>query len=249
MIVQKYGFADLVIEVRVPVPMMSRADADAFLLKEDRPADIIVEACQEPGEIDLYAPIRTEREGNTLRAYMDVSLLPGISVFSLLCGVNAAWLLPAGGRFMLHASYIIHEGQAILFAAPSETGKTTQAKFWQEERGAKLINEDRVIISRRGDTFYAHGAWATGTARRTANESAPIRAVVLLGQGEENRVSEPSAAEKLRRLIPLCTFDERNMMEHIHIIDAVSAFIEGARIVDFRCINHKSAVAELEGAI
>ena len=75
------------------------------------------------------------------------------------------------------------------------------------------------------------------------------RAVVLLGQGEENRVSELSSAEKLRRLIPLCTFDQGNMMEHIHIIDAVSAFIRDARIVDFRCINHKSAVAELEGAI
>ena len=246
---EKYAFAGLVFAFHLPLPLLENEMTRAFLVPDDRETDFVVEICQEEGEIDPLHPVRTLRDGNILRVYMDVSLLPGVTAFGLLCGIDAAWILPERGRFMLHASYIVHCGEAILFAAPSETGKSTQARFWRDERGAEIVNEDRVILSREDGVFYAHGAWAMGTAGVTENVSAPLRAVVLLGQGEENRVYEPSVGEKLRRLVPQCTFKAGDMAEQIRIIDRVTELIEGARIVAFDCLNDPGAVDVLEESI
>lgn len=250
MIVQKYSFAGLTIELRMPLSLGLREQTAEFLLKEDRPADLIYEILPEkPGEKDPRRPIRVAGEGNLLRAYMDVALLPGITVFGFLSGAGTAELLPARGRFMLHAAYVLQEGEAILFAAPSGTGKSTQAHFWKTGRGAEIVNEDRVILSQQDGVFYAHGAWATGTAGVSGNKTAPVRAVVLLGQGEENRVIPLTAAEKLRQLIPLCTFNDRDATERIRIIDRVSELIERVPVVAFECRNHPDSVEILEGAI
>ena len=248
--VQKYSFAGLVIELRMPIPLGIREQTAEFLLKEDRPSDLIYEILpEEPGRIDPRHPIRVVGEGKLLRAYMDVTLLPGITVFGFLSGAGTADLLPARGRFMLHASYVLYQGEAILFAAPSGTGKSTQAHFWKEHRGAEIINEDRVILSRQDGICCAHGAWATGKAGVSANKTAPVRAVVLLGQGEEDRVFPLTAAEKLGRLIPLCTFDDRDAKERISVIDRVSELIETVPVVAFDCRNHPGSVETLEGAI
>ena len=249
-IVQRYIFAGLVIELRMPVSLGVREQTEEFLLKEDRTADLVYEILpEEPGMADPMRPIRVVEEGDLLRAYMDVALLPGITVFGFLSGAGTANLLPERGRFMLHAAYVLHEGEAILFAAPSGTGKSTQARFWKERRRAEIVNEDRVILSWLGGTLYAHGAWATGTAGVSANKTAPVRAVVLLGQGEEDRVSSLTAAEKLSRLVPLCTFRDRDVREQIRIIDRVSELIEAVPVVAFDCRNHPGSVEALEGAV
>ena len=50
--------------------------------------------------------------------------------------------------FVLHCAYITHEGKAILFSAPSETGKTTQGNLWEKYRGAKTVNGDRALLQK-----------------------------------------------------------------------------------------------------
>ncbi len=48
-----------------------------------------------------------------------------------------------------HCSYILHQNRAILFAAPSGTGKSTQAALWEKYRGAEIIIGDRGLLFRR----------------------------------------------------------------------------------------------------
>ncbi len=91
-------------------------------------------------------------------------------------------------RVILHASAVIHNGEAILFTAPSGTGKSTQAFLWEERLGAEIINGDKVIISTDGDRPVAYGGPVAGTSRIFRDICAPIKAIVYLHQGETNRV-------------------------------------------------------------
>ena len=50
--------------------------------------------------------------------------------------------------FILHSAYIRHRGRAILFSAPSGTGKSTQASLWAQYAGAEII----TLAVRRANT-------------------------------------------------------------------------------------------------
>lgn len=240
-----YRFGGLTFALDAPRHLPA-GKAEPFRTQENTNPDYTYLIRPETGPISYDAPIRLEREGRVIRAYLDVEKLPGLSVSSFLCSVQTALLLPETGRFILHASYIVHEGQAILFTAPSQTGKSTQARFWQERCGARIVNEDRVIVSCEKGVYYAHGCWATGTAGVTDNVSAPLRCVVLLGQSPENRVTKPSAVEKLQRLVPQCTFDDGSAAGRVGIVDALTGLIVHVPVLAYSCRNHIDSVDELK---
>ena len=41
---------------------------------------------------------------------------------------------------ILHCAYLEYQGKAMLFSAPSGTGKTTQAGLWEQYRGSRTVN-------------------------------------------------------------------------------------------------------------
>ena len=49
---------------------------------------------------------------------------------------------------VLHCAYVEYKGEAVLFSAPSETGKTTQANLWEKYRG-KPNGKRRPFSSRK----------------------------------------------------------------------------------------------------
>lgn len=246
--IKNYRYGGLVFRIISRLPLMTKAQSEQFAVDPALPADFTYEIL--PLEPDMPhewdQPTILRRDGSRIRAHMNEDLLEGISAGYFLSHASASLLLPETGRFILHAAFIVHEGQAILFTAPSETGKSTQAHFWQEKYGVQIVNEDRVIIAEENGVYHAHGCWATGTAGVSHNVSAPIRAIVLLGQGRENKVSTPSAVEKLQRLTPQCTFDDTNIGGRVAIIDLLSQLISNVPIVAYDCINHISAVEDLE---
>lgn len=245
--VKQYGFGSLVLRIDSPAAMKEDPRFEAFAVDGALEPDYTFRIMHRPCTADSRNErISTRRAGREILVYMDAALLPEITISNFLCSAGMAELLPETGRFILHASYVLLQGQAILFTAPSQTGKSTQAHFWTQYRGAQIINEDRVIISHRDGVYYANGCWAMGSAQVCRNVTAPIRGIVLLSQGPENRVSYPPAFEKLQRLIPQCTFDARSVDGRVRIIDAVSAMIDCVPILAFACVKDPTGVEELE---
>ncbi len=96
-------------------------------------------------------------------------------------------------RVILHASAVIYDKKAYVFAAPSGVGKSTQADIWNREYHAEIINGDKVILSIEENGITAHGGPAAGSSGIYKNICAPAAAIVLLEQAPENRI-EPADA-------------------------------------------------------
>lgn len=103
----------------------------------------------------------------------------------LICGER---LLLRHDAMLLHSSLVHYHGKAILFSGPSGAGKSTQARLWEEYAGAEVINGDRTVIMRRGDSFYGGGSMWSGTSGIYRPEQAPIAGIFLVEQAPENRL-------------------------------------------------------------
>ena len=105
-------------------------------------------------------------------------------------------ILPFGG-LMLHCALIEYEGRGIVFTAPSQTGKSTQASLWEKHRGARTLNGDRSVLRATEDGIFAYGSPWAGSSDLYIDRRVPLRAVIMLEQAKENRIRTLSHAEGL----------------------------------------------------
>lgn len=89
---------------------------------------------------------------------------------------------------ILHSSFISWQGNGIVFTAPSGTGKSTQADLWHEYEGAEIYNGDRTIIRKIDNVYHGFGSPYAGSSGIYRNETAPIKAIIVLTQAPENRI-------------------------------------------------------------
>lgn len=110
-------------------------------------------------------------------------------------------LLAEEGGFLLHASSVVRNGRAFLFAGVSGAGKTTIAHLAPQD--AILLTDEISYVKRHGNEYCAHGTPFTSSdcQRRGRNISAPIAAVYLLGKGAENRFESVDRATAARALL------------------------------------------------
>ncbi|MGA2532347.1 MAG: radical SAM protein [Candidatus Aminicenantales bacterium] len=125
--------------------------------------------------------------------------------------IALARVLPFLGGAFIHAAGVDLEGRGLLFAGPSEAGKSTVVKML--EGRAKILCDDRMIVRRKSGGFRIHGTWSHGEIPEVSPDSAPLSALLFLRQSRENRLErarDPKAILKdlLPRLVrPLVTAD------------------------------------------
>lgn len=100
----------------------------------------------------------------------------------------------------LHASFIRWKNKGILFTGSSGTGKTTQAKLWQKLRGADILNGDKALV-RYGDTeWFSYGSPWAGSSHIYCNERAPLKAIVVLRQAPQNRLTQLGKVQAFKHI-------------------------------------------------
>lgn len=120
---------------------------------------------------------------------------------------------------ILHSAYMCYEDTAVLFSAPSETGKSTQAGLWEKYRGTWTVNGDRSLLIREEDGWYANGWPVCGSSEICNNKSYPVRAIVMLSQAKENRISRLKGLEALRKVMEQITINAWNSEFQIQAMD------------------------------
>lgn len=203
------------------------------------------------GESSPYACVRWDSETPDL---LECTYLPQYqkliaSTRSVVDLLGIETLMLSHRALLLHAAFIRSNGRGILFTAPSGTGKSTQASLWEKHMGAEILNGDRAGVRKIGDTWHAFGLPYAGSSNIFRNESAPLRAVVLLRQAKENRIYRISSAEAMRSIYPEVTI---HRWEPGFVNQAVDLFLELCSDVPFyllECLPDEEAVRTLEGKL
>ena len=110
-------------------------------------------------------------------------------------------LLPYNA-FLMHAAVIAVDGKAYAFAARSGVGKTTHIRLWQRLLGdrVQVINGDKPIIRKTGDTFLACGTPWCGKESMGEPINCPLQAICFVERGTENHIRRLTQHEVIGRL-------------------------------------------------
>lgn len=150
---------------------------------------------------------------------------------------------------ILHCAYMEYHGQAILFSAPSETGKTTQATLWETYRGGRTVNGDRALLAKKDGRWCAQGWPVCGTSEICSNEVFPIQAVVMLSQDRENHAKRLTPGQAFPLLYSQITVNRWNMEDHLRAMDQMERLLADVPVFHLGCTISEEAVACLESAL
>lgn len=169
-----------------------------------------------------------------------------IGVKVVLESLEVEHLVARNHGFIFHCSYIDVGGKAILFTAPSETGKSTQADLWAKYRGAEIINGDRAAIRLVGDTLMVEGIPFAGSSQYCKNRSLPIEAIVYLAQAPKTTIRKLKGYETFSKIwegVSVNTWDPEDMDLVSGVVQKVA---EQIPIYHMPCTPDEAAVIALE---
>jgi hypothetical protein len=155
-------------------------------------------------------------------------------------------LIAQNNGAILHCSYIDCGGKAILFTAPSETGKSTQADLWNLHRGAEIVNGDRAAIRLIDGRLFAEGIPYSGSSKYCKNRTLPVEAIVYLAQAPDTsirRLNGYQAFSKIWEGLSVNTW-EKSDMEKVSLL--VKNAAETVPVYYLSCTPDESAVTALE---
>ena len=144
-----------------------------------------------------------------------------------------------------HASYIDVNGEGILFTAPSQTGKSTQANLWCEHRNAKIINGDKAAV-RLGSMATVNSIPFSGTSGICENKTLPLKAIVYLSQAPENRVERMGVKNAVEALCPNVFADKLVSGEWSKTLNLILDLVSSVPIYHLACTPDVRAVEILE---
>lgn len=135
---------------------------------------------------------------------------------SLKFAVWVAYSFVAVGKNILpvHASAVVKNDRAVLFLGESGTGKSTHSRLWMEYiEGSYLLNDDCPLVRVDGNRVYAYGSPWSGKVHCYRQEAVPVKAMVRLRQGPENKIRSLKRLSAIGALYPSCpplfAYDER----------------------------------------
>ena len=144
----------------------------------------------------------TQQSGCCTQILILSSYLPwGTSVDQLFPLLALNHTLLAKDHLLMHGAFLTYLGNGLLFTGPSGIGKTTQSRLWQSRFGATAVNEDRTVLDLSGEPFRICGAPVAGSSPFCSNESAALKAIIMLAQGPENRIEQLPISKALRYLM------------------------------------------------
>lgn len=150
---------------------------------------------------------------------------------------------------ILHCAYVAYRGEAILFSAPSETGKTTQANLWEKYRGARTVNGDRGLLQKKDGRWMVRGWPVCGSSEICHNEDMPIRAIVMLSQAPEDTVERLHPAKAFSQVYSQITINRWNRGANLRIMELLEDLVGNVPVYHLACTMNESAVQTLEQEI
>lgn len=104
------------------------------------------------------------------------------------------------GGISIHSASIIYKEKAIVFSAPSKTGKSTHTNMWADHFDTPVLDGDITACRIIDGVPYVYGLPWAGSSGKFMNRRAELGAIVFLEQRGENVISVPMGLEAFSRL-------------------------------------------------
>lgn len=196
------------------------------------------------------AAMRANHCGHDHAVEVKESVYPGgITAKTVLNAAMAEHLVLQQGGAVFHCSYVSYNGRAILFTAPSGTGKSTQAELWRTLRGAEIVNGDRAVIRSTEAGIVACGIPFAGSSEYCHNETLSVAAIVYLAQAPSTSIRPLGGYEAFRCIWEGCSINTWDKGDMTLAADLVQQIVEEIPIWYLPCTPDESAVQALEQAL
>jgi len=130
--------------------------------------------------------------------YRNVAILINPNLIDHVEEIEYTWL---GLMFMeiallhhllpIHGAAIDDHGHAIIISAPSQTGKSTHAKLWQEmDPTVDILNDDKPLIGIKEDQLVVYSSPFSGKTSQNQNRVIPLKSIVFLYQSPQDIIHQ-----------------------------------------------------------
>lgn len=227
---QVYRIADMNIAVSPRYDYTERILADYAVDEDERELEIVV-----TDEMIEYEKSLGEQIHGTEQ---DPGMCESVAILRVICD----HIIGRGG-FFLHCSCLKYREKAIIFTAPSGTGKSTHAALWMRHFGDEvtMINDDKPLVREKDGIFTIYGTPWRGKHGRGANLSAPIGAIFFLKQAPENS-AEPVDSFTALSLLMQQTVIPRGRESTSALLDMLGRLIEQTPMFKLGCNISDEAV-------
>ncbi|WP_405346752.1 hypothetical protein [Ruminococcus sp.] len=164
-----------------------------------------------------------------------------VAILRVICD----YIIDKGG-FFLHCSCLKYKNEAIIFTAPSGTGKSTHSALWRRHFGddVVMINDDKPLVREKDGRFYIYGTPWNGKHSIGNNTSAPIRSVVFLSQAPENKATPISPIDAMALLLQQTVLPS-NKAELSKLLDMLGRLVENIPMYRLGCTISDEAVTTI----
>lgn len=151
--------------------------------------------------------------------------------------------LPDYDAFVFHGCVMAYDGGAYLFTAKSGVGKTTHARNWLSRFKDKvhILNGDKPVIRIIDGIPYAAGTPWKGKENYGVNEMLPLRAIVFLERGKENRVSDISPKDATVRFIKQIYLPRTKQASLLKTMQLSNKILSSVRLLSLECTKDEES--------
>lgn len=168
---------------------------------------------------------------------------------NILEAINIEQVLNNFKAFLLHSSFINWQNKGILFSAPSGTGKSTQADLWNKHENAEIINGDRAGVRNVDGVWSAYGLPVAGSSGIYKNKKAQISHIIVLRQGNENKLTRLSPRDAFIKIYSETTVHTWDDEFQNNILNMISDLVQNVPVYLYECLPDESAVEFLKEQI
>lgn len=169
--------------------------------------------------------------------------------FELLMYLCLEQILIRFGALVLHSSHILVNGNGLVFSAPTQTGKSTQAELWRACAGVPVINGDRSVLRKLHGRWHSCGCPMCGTSGIHLQSIKPLGNIVMLSQSQENTVRKLPGREAFRLLYPQITISYWNGAYVNRVMELMNDLLTEVPVWQYACTKEPEAVAVLRDAL
>jgi hypothetical protein len=160
-----------------------------------------------------------------------------------------AWVVLKAQGMILHASAVSIRDKGLAFVGPSGAGKTTSVRHCRDGAGTTVLNDDRIVVWKEGETWKVSGTPWHGAVSDVSSITVPLGRLCMLRKARANRFVPLTQAQLLNHLIPEAFLPiwSREGMERL--LETSARLANDVPCGELQCVNDPSLAAYLLGLV